>query len=324
MYVLYISLLAILATFTGCQHSHPVKAKNRPGQKVERAEKENQKIATGKTAKERQKQRFAHAKKEEPFLRSIKEMNFDELKTTKIHAIANGNNDRVLAILKRMMATATDIEELRDVRIELADYSFDNGDLEEAAAQYDDFISFYPGSELVEYAKYKLILCTYYQTLDADRDQSKTKQTIQQAQQFLAHNDYINYQSDVGAIFKLCRNRLFENEIGTFNYYLERHKLGAAEARLEQIKTAFAESRFNPTVLSLEIQLAQLQGNSSLCEEKKLALAAIDVELAKRAIEGQRIDAKTTPEEVKEILVAHGLDTGNVPEGFTKAFTQLF
>lgn len=322
MHLLLVSLIAILVTLTGCQHTHPVKSKNRPGRAMQKTEKE--KIATGSTAHERQKQRFEQAKKEEPFLRSIKEMNFAELKVTKAYSIEKGDHPRVLAILKRMMATATDIDELKDVRIELADYSFDNGELEEAATQYEDFLSFYPGSDLVEYAKYKLILCTYYQTLDADRDQSKTKQTIEQAQQFLTRKDYQSYQADVGAIFKLCRNRLFENEISTFNYYLERHKLGAAEARLEQIKTAFNESRFNPTVLSLEIQLAQLQGNSSLCEEKKLALAAIDDDLAKRALEGQRIDAKTTPEEVKEILVAHGLDTGNVPEGVTKAFANLF
>ncbi len=323
MHLLFVSLIAFLITLTGCQHTHPVKAKDRPNRKKEQRE-EKQKIATAETAAERQKQRLAHAKKEEPFLKSIKDMNFAELKATKEYSQEKGDHARVFAILKRMLATATDIEELKDVRIELADYSFDNGELEEAVAQYEDFISFYPGSDLVEYAKYKSILCTYYQTLDADRDQTKTQQTIQQSKQFLANHDYQNYQSDVSAIFKLCRNRLFENEITTFNYYLERHKLGAAEARLEQIKTAFNEHRFNPTILSLEIQLAQLQGNSTLCEEKKLALASIDAELAKRAMEGQRIDAKTGPDEVKEILVAHGLDTSNVPEGITKTFAKLF
>jgi outer membrane protein assembly factor BamD len=206
-----------------------------------------------------------------------KDMTYDELKQAKASALFNEEREKAMEYLARMLVLGKDLQELQEVRLELADLCFEMGELSEAEIGYRGFITLYPSSKHIEYVRYRTVLACYYQTLDADRDQTKTKEAIKVAQEFLNHADYQTYLADVKIIRTECTTQLFESEKLIFEYYLDRSLLTCAERRLDDIKKQFGEmSRFNPMIVAIEMQLAQAQGNTALYQEKQQLLAQLE------------------------------------------------
>jgi outer membrane assembly lipoprotein YfiO len=202
----------------------------------------------------------------------INTMNLDELKEAYKFARAENSNKRALRCLERMAVLETDLKALKNIRLELADISFDSGELEKAESFYADFQSLYPGSQEIEYAEYKGILSSFYQTLDADFDQKKTRETIQLSQAF-NQKGYKQYSLDVAAITKECKTTLFNSEVNIINFYLDKNKLDGAQQRLANLKKEFSSlPGTQATVASLEYALAKKQNNDGLMQEAKLSL----------------------------------------------------
>ncbi len=134
----------------------------------------------------------------------------------------------------------------------------------------------YPGSDKVDEVKYKSILCRFYQTLDIDRDQTKTKSTLALANEYLKQPDiFSSYQKDVKDIQKKCCKKLLESEIYVFNFYLKRGNTKAAQTRLDFMREHYmpAVPEVEPELLSLECELATKLGDFERVKAKKEELA---------------------------------------------------
>ncbi len=255
MFYLIISLLLFL---TGCGRELPVKAKKLPP----RAQKQTAKTDDSWKSK------------------YVKDMTYEELKLAKNSAVASGSHETAIDCINRMITLGTDLHELQFTRIELADVLFESGELEDAEKKYKEFLTLYPNSEHVEYARYRTVLCCFYQTLDADRDQAKTKESIKLSQEFLKNEKHQQFAQDVRTIQTYCTDQLFDSESRIFAFYLEEQKdLVAAERRLDDIKEQFTSvKRLTPMILDLECKLAQAQGNTALFYEKQAVLAKLSQE----------------------------------------------
>ncbi len=202
-----------------------------------------------------------------------KNMSYDELKQAKDILLASDDKTHAPTYIERMIVMGNDLSELKDLRLEIADVYFDLGDLNKAESFYGEFVSLYPGSNAIEYVEYKAILCSFYQTLTSEFDQSKTQQTIKLSQDFLNKKNYRHYSIDVASVKKECMTTLFDSEVNIINFYINKNKLNSAQQRLAQLKEKFSSlASVSPTILTLEYELAKKQGNKELVLEKQKSL----------------------------------------------------
>lgn len=208
--------------------------------------------------------------------RHIKDMNREELIKGREYCIELGYMDLAIKYLERLIIVTENVNELKKYRIELADYYFEAGEFEKAGKLYAQYLEYYPGSIQREYVEYKIILCRFYATLQSDRDQSKTKETLILTQNYLEKSDiYTTYIQDVQQIQHASYIKLVEAETEIVQFYLRRNKYKAAENRLAHIKNDYLRyaQEYEPNILKLEIQLAEAQGHTGIANQKQTELA---------------------------------------------------
>lgn len=211
--------------------------------------------------------------------KTLTDMSLEELKEAKNDRLAKKDKEGAIRYLEKMVTTCKDRDDLAAVLIELADLFFDTGKLVQAEKFYSQFYTLYPGNDNIEKAHYKAILCSFYLTLDNDRDQSKTQETLTLANAFLERKDvFTTYTQDVSSIQKECYGKLCQSDLSIAEFYLKRGKskdLVAANQRLENIRKDYLEHvpSLEPRILALEIEYATKTKDFTLAEQKRTLLA---------------------------------------------------
>ncbi len=127
----------------------------------------------------------------------------------------------------------------------------------------------------LEYASYKALLCCFWQTLDSERDQSKTKQTIDLAQKFLERSAvFTKYTDEVTKILADGQHKLFDSEVNIFRFYLNKNDFLSAKSRLKNIEKDFLPilADKEPQLIMLTCELAKKQNNKELLAQKQKEL----------------------------------------------------
>ena len=193
--------IALGLLLSSCQPYTNIKPKSRPQPNRVITRKEQAAARKDLPAPERRKIEREEFKKREVRManagKQLTDLTFEELAQLKDAYLENGDKPFAIKCIDRMVIVSSEAQELKDLRIELADLHFDLGNLEQAETVYNDYISFYPGSDLIEYATYKAILSCYYQALESDRDQSKTHQALSLADTFLKHESFEEYAENM-------------------------------------------------------------------------------------------------------------------------------
>lgn len=202
---------------------------------------------------------------------TLRDMTYEELKEAKGRYLANNDPVGASKFLEKMLPMCADLNELHDIMLELADLFYTLEDREKAGKIYQEFSKLYPGSSKVEYAYFKAIECSFAQISDPERDQSKTKETIELAEQFLERAMvFTTYTPNVSEILAKSRTQLLESEMGIFNFYLDRGMIRSAEKRLANIRKEFLPfiPTIEPQILSVELSLAEQRKNKDLVDQK--------------------------------------------------------
>ena len=185
----------------------------------------------------------------EPFLNQ-QIQNLKEDGAFSVYKYHKNRNDKFLQVrtLERLVQVATDQTILAEGLLALADlyYSYQHN-LEKAAHMYEKFATLFPGSEQADYASYKSIVCLFYSTLIAERDQTATTHAITLAGTFLKKTTNETYKKEVQDILKQCYYRLFESEKSIFLFYMRQKKYIAAEKRIKYIKENIIDKIENGT-----------------------------------------------------------------------------
>lgn len=200
--------------------------------------------------------------------KTISKMNFDELKAAKTVLLSKNDKQTAIKYVERMLKMCEDISIISDLTIELADLYFDIGELAPAEILFTEFARLYPGSNAIEYASYKAILCSFYATLSAERDQSKTHHTIALTDSFIERKDIFNtYANEVLNIRTSCYKKAVESEVNIFNFYVNRGKIVSAQNRLKNVRKDWLSKfpEIETQLTHMEIQL----------EDKIMLLAGI-------------------------------------------------
>jgi outer membrane protein assembly factor BamD (BamD/ComL family) len=208
--------------------------------------------------------------KEALLKKTIRDMTLEELIIAKEYAASQGYKELVVKYIKQMLLLTNDQEQLRLLRLELADLYFQKGSMKEAGKLYRKYVEFYPGSKQRDYAEYKAVLCRFYARLKPPLDQSKTRKAIVLANRYLDASHYKAYANEVTNVREVCYKDLFEYEMDIFHQYLKRDQLIAAQTRLESIKEEFIPvlNNVEPSLIELEGLVAQKRGNSAIATKK--------------------------------------------------------
>ena len=194
----------------------------------------------------------------------LKGLSEPELRTVADISITLGWYDDALNFLKKLEKKTKNTTVVKNVKLEIADITFQEGNLKGAAKLYDEYINLYPGDkEKAAYAKYKGILSNFYSMLQQDRDQTATHKTIALADAFLEGNNTIfkKYAYDVESIKYHCQTQLYEHDVVVFDFYLKKQSFKAAEKRLASMRGSLLPKRsdLEPKFLECELRLAQAQ-----------------------------------------------------------------
>ncbi len=187
---------------------------------------------------------------------TIRDMNYIELATYKHRLLSENNKLIALKVVDRMIPLAPNLQEQRNLLFEKAELLFDLGNLSESESNYNEFKVLYPGDTKLETVCYKEILASFYQTLDPDRDQTKTKDTLKLAQDFLARNDvFVKNSDEVKKIKQECQKKLIDSEQGIIAFDIHRNKFNPARLRIARLEKDYS-SEF-PEVLQAVAQFEQ-------------------------------------------------------------------
>jgi len=80
---------------------------------------------------------------------------------------------------KKLLESSPESEFSRTARLGLAESYYRDGDYEEAAQAYKDYLELHPLSPNSDYVQYKLGMCYYKLMLPPDRDQSYTLKAVE-------------------------------------------------------------------------------------------------------------------------------------------------
>jgi len=212
-------------------------------------------------------------KKEKKYFRDL---TYKDLQESKARLIAEGRKATAIKHIEKMIPLCNNIQELRDLKIELADLFFELGNLKRSQELYHQFTQSYPGDQNIEYASYKAILCNYWMTLDTQRDQTITKTTVDLSKKFLARSDVFDqYTQEVQKILVDSQNKILESEIHIFKDYLNRGDELSAKTRLANIQKEYLEEMpfIEAQLIVLTCEFAETFNHQKLLKEKKTELA---------------------------------------------------
>ena len=213
--------------------------------------------------------------KEREVYKTFSKMEYGELEAAKNRQIIAENREVAIKYLEQMLKLCDNINKLAQHLVELADLLFDCSKFEKADRIYTEFTNLYPGNQQIEYALYRAILCSFYQTLDAERDQTKTEKTIQLTDNFLERVDiFRQYKDEVHRIRTACYQKLVASEINICAFYIKKNNYQSAQKRLNSLriewlpKIPVVESQ----IIALEIALAEKKGNKKIVAQKQQEL----------------------------------------------------
>jgi outer membrane assembly lipoprotein YfiO len=206
---------------------------------------------------------------------TMRDMTYEEMEEAKNQRIKDKNLEAAIKYAEKMIPLCKDMHKQRDLTLELADLLFDNAQLDKAGKVYQEFVKLYPGTNAIEHASYRAILCSFYGILDSQRDQTKTQETLDLTVAFLERAEiFTERNEEVVAIQKKCYERLVESEMNVLNYYLQNERFNAAQVRIDGLRKDFVPKMadLEPRLLTTEIIIADQQGKTELATEKRLTL----------------------------------------------------
>lgn len=210
-----------------------------------------------------------------PSRKLLSEMTFDEVIVSKDRVMAGKNYISGIKYIERALKLNDDINETEKLLIEYADTLYICQRYEKASRSYNELANLYPGSDKVEYALYQAVVCSSMLILDAERDQSKTQETIELADQFLQRADiFTEYKAKVEAIKEKAIRTLVQSEFNVYQFFVNSYEYSQAQHRLDGIRKDWLTKLpdLEPEILVLECNLAEKQNKLDIITEKKKEL----------------------------------------------------
>ena len=205
---------------------------------------------------------------------AIKHMNLSELGPAKDQYLKEGKKNFACSCLERMITLENDHYEQEALRLQLGTLYMDIQEFVKAEGAFKDFIALYPNSKDIEDVYVQAARCALQETLTCDRDQEKTRDCLEFAQNYLKHEPYKKHKNTMQDIARQCYRKLLDHEMYVCKFYIKKGKCKGAQGRLEVAKKEYVPHvpDGEKEVLVLECELAQNNDNHELYAQKTAEL----------------------------------------------------
>jgi outer membrane protein assembly factor BamD len=111
----------------------------------------------------------------------------------------------------------------------------------EARFRYRDYLNRYPGAPQRDYARYQFALCYDKEHEKPDRDQTSTREALQQYQSLLQEYPNSTYVTVARERLRRLTDALADHEFGVGYFYMRKGAPGAAMSRFTSIEQRFPD-----------------------------------------------------------------------------------
>ena len=130
----------------------------------------------------------------------------------------------------------------------------------EARFRYRDFLNRYPGASERDYARYQFAVCYDREHEKPDRDQTSTREAIEQYRALLREFPNTGHSAAANARIHALIDLLAEHEFAVGYFYMRKGAPGAALARFAQLEQRFPEYGRRDKLFYFEGQVLQRLG----------------------------------------------------------------
>ena len=133
--------------------------------------------------------------------------------------------------------------------LEIADIYFRREQYEEALSYYRDFAELHPDHAKVPYALHQAALCHYHQARDPGRDQSPTKQAVNQLEELMRRYPDAPESRDAETLWRELRTRLGTHVLQIGDFYMDREEYQSAADRYRTVLNQYPGLGLDPQAL---------------------------------------------------------------------------
>lgn len=194
--------------------------------------------------------------------KAIKKMNLEEALEAYAYYDQEGRDDLLMKVIPHIITLSSDVHQIANLTLELADIHMGSGDFDAAQKLYDTFIDKYPGHEKIKDARYRQIVALWWRSLEPDRDQSLTRSMVTAARSYLRDfKEHDEQRTKVQALVALAYEKLMVHELQIAQFYVNRGDLAATQARLTYLNKEVAKpgARYDKKLKMLHDELVELE-----------------------------------------------------------------
>jgi outer membrane protein assembly factor BamD len=137
-------------------------------------------------------------------------------------------------------------------QLAIADVHFKKGDFEQARFTYEEFATYHPRHENLDYVTYRIGLSIYKRASKlAGRDQSPTRGAVNNWTGFNTRFPESSYVEEVEKLLTRSRNRLAAKELYVAKFYADRDAWGSVRLRAEYLLRRYPNTDPAPDALVL-------------------------------------------------------------------------
>jgi outer membrane protein assembly factor BamD len=124
-----------------------------------------------------------------------------------------------------------------------------DGEYEQAAKEFEGFMSLYPGLPIADLAQYRLARSYFDSMPNLERDQAVTSRALGEFQKLLKQYPESRYAPDAVVKIEACRLRLAQKELWIADYYVRQGNWQAAVQRYDVILKDYGRTPAAPQAL---------------------------------------------------------------------------
>lgn len=162
-------------------------------------------------------------------------------------------------------------------QLAIADVYFKKNDFEQARFAYEEFATYHPRHENLDYVTFQIGLSIYRRAPKvAGRDQTATRSAVNVWSGFASRFPSSSYGDDVQRYLDRARDRLARKELRIARFYEDREAWGAVEGRAEVLVRRFPDSQHVPEAFALLAIARHAWGDVDGARTAREKLAALD------------------------------------------------
>lgn len=160
-------------------------------------------------------------------------------------------------------------------QLAIADVHFRKGDYEQARYAYDEFATYHPRHEAMDYVVYRIGLSVYKRAPKmAGRDQAATRSAVNAWAGYEVRFPDSQYLTDVQELRTRSRERLAHKELQIAQFYAQRDAWGAVRGRCEGLAQRYSDTEAMEPALALLSEALHAWGDTEGAEGARDRLTA--------------------------------------------------